>query len=137
MCDTIVESSGDSNSFDPSTRTISWNPRKGLLTTSGNFISPATRLNHELDHALQFGTNKDAYNRDVKTSAGGVDETYTVEEKRVIEGTESRTAARLGEIDEGSKTRLDHCGSPFQTNSPISHEELNENKVIITPKNNL
>lgn len=132
---TITENNSYSNYFDPSNKTISWNSRMGLLTTSGNFISPATRLNHELDHALQYDTNIETYNRDVKTSVGGEDETYTVEEKRVVEGTESRTAIRLGEIEEGTLTRLDHSGSPFPTNSPISNEELNKNKIIITPSN--
>ena len=133
---TIIESDNSSNYFDPSNKTISWNSRMGILTTSLNCLSPATRLNHELDHALQFDINPDQYKRDVTTSAGCEDETYSIEEKRVIEGTESQTATRLGEIEKGTKTRTDHSGNPFSTNSPISNINPDLDKFIIKPHKN-
>ena len=131
---TLVESSGNSNSFDSSTKTISWNSRKGLYTSNDVYLSPATRLNHELSHALQFDMNPEQYKKDMNTHIEGEDETYTVEEKRVIEGTESKTAACLGEINSGEKTRFDHSGRPFDTNSPISNRELEPMDVIVFPK---
>ena len=131
---TLVESSGNSNSFDSSTKTISWNSRKGLYTSNDVYLSPVTRLNHELSHALQFDMNPEQYKKDMNTHIEGEDETYTVEEKRVIEGTESKTAACLGEINSGEKTRFDHSGRPFDTNSPISNRELEPMDVIVFPK---
>ena len=131
---TLVESSSNSNSFDSSTKTISWNSRKGLYTSNDVYLSPATRLNHELSHALQFDKNPEQYKKDMNTRIEGEDETYTVEERRVIEGTESKTAACLGEIKSGEKTRFDHSGRPFDTNSPISNRELEPMDVIVFPK---
>ena len=131
---TLVENSGNSNSFDSSTKTISWNSRKGLYTSNDAYLSPATRLNHELSHALQYDKNPEQYKKDMNTRAEGEDETYTVEEKRVIEGTESQTAVCLGEINSGEITRNDHSGRPFDTSNPISNREMNPMDVIISPK---
>ena len=58
----------------------------------------------------------------------------TVEEKRVIEGIESFTAACLGEINSGEITRNDHSGRPFDTSSSISNRELNPMDIIVFPK---
>ena len=92
-------------------------------------------MNHELDHALQYDNNPEQYKIDIKTPAISDDETYTIEEKRVVEGTESRTARNLGEIGNGSLTRNDHTGRPFLTDSPISNKELYPQEVIIYPNN--
>lgn len=47
----ISESTDGHNSFDYKTRTIQWDPRMGLKTNEDQYLSPATLLNHEVDHA--------------------------------------------------------------------------------------
>lgn len=44
------------------------------------------------------------------------------EEKRVITGSEQKTAKKLGEIKEGQVTRKDHGGTPIETKGPTSTE---------------
>jgi len=49
------------NSFNPNTSTntstINWNSRLGKVTTNYESLSPATLLNHEAGHALQYDTH--------------------------------------------------------------------------------
>ena len=129
---TITESNANSNYFDYSNKTISWNSRMGLWTEKDVNLSPATRLNHELAHALHYETDPEQYKKDIKTPIGGADETYTVEEKQTIQGVERQTAERFGEVSPGSITRNDHGGIPFATESPLSNKNINSMEVIIT-----
>ena len=130
----IAENNKDSNSFNSSTNTISWNPRKGLYTNKDAFLSPATRLNHELGHAVNYLDDPQEYHKNIETQIEGDDETYTVEEKNVIEGIESETAISLGEINQGETTRNDHNGVTFDTDSPLSNKPINRFEVIILNK---
>ena len=106
----------------------------GLWTEKDVNLSPATRLNHELAHALHYETDPEQYKKDIKTPIGGADETYTVEEKQTIQGVERQTAERFGEVSPGSITRNDHGGIPFATESPLSNKNINSMEVIITNK---
>jgi RHS repeat-associated protein len=120
-------------SFDPGRKTISWDPNVGLLTNEGIVISPTSVLNHEIDHALQYDTNKNQYISDIRTSSG--DNYNNLEEKRVITGSEQTTARKLGEIGQGEVTRTDHGGTLYETKGVKSTEGKNE--IIITPNNNM
>lgn len=131
---TITEGEDNSNYFDSSNKTISWNARMGLYTSHDVYLSPATRLNHELDHALQYDNNPKQYEKDTNTFVGSIDETYSKEEQRVIQGIERQTAEKLGEISSGDITRDNHSGIPFVTDSPISNKELNSSEVTIFPQ---
>ena len=86
-----------------------WNPNLGLETTTGNVLSPATILEHEMDHAASYYQDKEAhYDR----TRPGSDAKYgNLEESRVIRGSESKTARVNGEIRSGVYTRSDHKGS--------------------------
>lgn len=65
---------------------VYWNPERGLLTDEGVVLSPATGLDHELDHGVEY--NKTSGKID-KTS----DEQYgNTEEKRVITGYEQKNS---------------------------------------------
>ncbi|NLF44343.1 MAG: hypothetical protein GX587_16750 [Bacteroidales bacterium] len=100
----VGEANGGS-SYDPKTNTISWDPTQALLTNELHELSPTSILNHEVDHALQHDQNPDQQKIDGKTP----DSQYgNKEEKRVIEGSEQKTAKKLGEIKEGEVTRKDH-----------------------------
>ncbi|KDN55708.1 RHS repeat-associated core domain-containing protein [Flavobacterium seoulense] len=131
---TIAELSKDQvengSYFDPDTKTINWDPNRGLLTNKGIMISATTILNHEGDHALEELTNKKQ--KDINKSTK--DKDYdNLEEKRVIEGTEQLTAKALGEIQDGEVTRMDHGGIEMkETKDPTSTSAKNE--VIIKAK---
>ncbi|MCP4354537.1 MAG: RHS repeat-associated core domain-containing protein, partial [Proteobacteria bacterium] len=99
---------------------VGWNPYGGLLSydkenDTWNMLSPASALEHEIDHQLE-DWNK---NGDVDKSP---DEDYgNVEEKRVIEGSERRNAIATGEIKKGHNTRTSHSnGYRLLTTGPIS-----------------
>ncbi|MBT0813143.1 RHS repeat-associated core domain-containing protein [Litoribacter ruber] len=105
--------------FDYQTRTIKWDPKMGVITNEGQLLSPITVFNHEVDHALQFDTKPDQYFK----YRGEKDLDYkNLEEKRVITGSEQKTAKKLGEIKEGEVTRKDHEGSPIRTKGGLSTE---------------
>jgi RHS repeat-associated protein len=119
-------------SFEHRINTINWDPDLGLLTNEGIVMSPTSVLNHEIDHALQFETNKGKYMRDLNTGTG--DDYDNFEEKRVIIGSEQTTARKLGEIRVGEVTRTDHRGTLYETKGVKSAEGKNE--TIVTPDNN-
>ncbi|WP_160716002.1 RHS repeat-associated core domain-containing protein [Chitinophaga solisilvae] len=81
--------------------TISWNPYNGKQTETDAFISPATVLNHELDHAAGYDTNPMEQRNNVKTQDA---EYGNKEERRVITGSEQKTAKALGETKPGQVT---------------------------------
>ena len=110
------------NGFDNSGRqpTVYWNPDNGIKTTGGGSQSPATILNHEIDHGNDYLTCPKDHNE--RSDAGttspgpGYDSQYdTKEERRVITGSEADTAESNGE-----STRNDHKGTPYRTVSPTS-----------------
>lgn len=85
---------------------IYWDIQKGLLTSNGDILSPATILEHEAAHALAQVTEVDAYN--IRLFAGD-SQFRNKEERRVIEQNESQTAKANGEI-RGGLSRNCHCG---------------------------
>jgi RHS repeat-associated protein len=124
---------GNNNArFRYNTNTIIWDPDMGLLTNENVVMSPTSVLNHEIDHALQFDTNKEKFMQDIiiDPKVGKYD---TPEEKRVITGSEQITAKKLGEIKEGEVTRTDHRGILYETKGVKSTEGKNE--ITVTPNN--
>ncbi len=101
----IDETFGNVNKFQTKDNTILWNPNLAKLTNENVILSPATLLNHELDHANQFDSKKDKFINDVTTKDKKYD---NLEEKRVIEGSEQDTARKHGEITGMEVTRKDH-----------------------------
>jgi RHS repeat-associated protein len=123
-----IQEGNNRGSFDPNTNTITWDPTMGVLTNEGVVLSPTTVLNHEIDHALEEEKNPAGK----KVAKATKDPDYdNLEEKRVIQGSEQKTAKKLGEIKEGEVTRKDHGGIPYTVKGPTSTEGLHE--VIITP----
>jgi RHS repeat-associated protein len=97
--------------------TVYWNPTAGV-NTDNTVLSPATSLDHELDHAVSFSKNpvehrKRSMQRDAQYS--------TMEERRVITGSEQKTARANNEIQEGQVTRLSHSGHPVITKGVTSN----------------
>jgi len=132
----IVEYTDGPSYYSPKKKTIFWNPYQGLETTDGNHLSPTTVLNHEADHALDDVENSVQH----KIRKNTKDENYdNKEERRVIMGTETDTAIKLGEIKEGELSRDNHLGYDTQTNDPTSSKPISVNlpsleEFVVTPK---
>ena len=91
-----------------------------MKTTEGGFQSPATILNHEIDHGNDYLTSPKDHNErndaGITSPGPGYDSQYdTKEERRVITGSEAETARSNGEA-----IRKDHKGTPYRTVSPTS-----------------
>lgn len=96
--------------------TVYWNPDIGNRTTEGGLQSPATSLEHEMDHAVDYVKNPQQHNTRSQTYDAQYD---TKEERRVITGSEAKTAKANGE-----STRSKHAGTPYRTITPTSTKEL-------------
>jgi len=126
----IIQTNGESKNTDyikggQTLNFVEWNTTKGLKTTEGFNMSPATILEHEVDHALREET--DLKNSDLKQfnsdSEKGSDQQYeTKEERRVEEGSEAKTAHSNGEFPKGY-IRQNHKGTFFPTTSVTSNKE--------------
>ena len=115
--------------FRPSRNTITWYSHTGIITDNDYEMSPIEVLNHEIDHALRYDKNAEQQHKDYKTK----DVNYkNTEEKRVITGSEQKTAQKLGKLKEGESTRNNHNGILYETTSPTS----TENRWNITPADN-
>jgi RHS repeat-associated protein len=122
-----ITETGGGSFYDSGERKIGWNPVEAILTDKLVELSPASVLNHEVDHALQHDQNPEQQEKDGKTP----DKDYNnKEEKRVITGSEQETSKKLGEIKEGEVTRTNHNGTPYRTTGPTSTEP----KLVVTPK---
>ena len=110
-----------SSSYYPKTRTITWSSRTGYITDILYEMSPVEVLNHEIDHALQHDLNPKQQLEDYDKKN---DQYGNEEEKRVIKGSEQVTAKKLEKLKDDEVTRLNHKGSPYETTSPISNEDI-------------
>jgi RHS repeat-associated protein len=98
--------------------TVFWNTETGMKSDNGTVLSPATVLDHELDHAVQAQENPDQYKKD----NGTLDSNYgDKEEKRVITGSEQKTAKANGETQGSKSTRTNHKGSDVVTKGVTSN----------------
>ncbi len=89
---------------------VRWESRKGLLLTNGQRQSPAVRLEHEFDHALDDIKNHKEH-RDRRETP---DRQYgNKEERRVTTGSETRTARKLHQ-----GVRTDHFGTVYPVEDP-------------------
>jgi hypothetical protein len=95
--------------FDPATDTIGWDPYSALRTTEGGRQSPALGLGHEVDHAVE------SRSRERRLSERPSRRYDTIEERRVIGGSERHAAVTLGEA-----VRRDHAGRCYRVASPIA-----------------
>jgi RHS repeat-associated protein len=119
----VVETDGDSFHLDGK---VYWNPNLGLLTDNGNILSPATILDHEIDHSLQRALHIRKFNNDITPKS---DAQYdTKEERRVITGSEQKTARANGEIKHGNSTRTNHRGKDVITNG-VTSTIVNQSKT--------
>ena len=115
----VVELKGkEGSNYNYKTKTLSWNPQFGIITTNGTKLSPASVLNHEADHAADDLRDPSGHYLRSSTQIANYN---TAEEKRVIQGSEKTTAFLLGETKDGQNTRADHSASAIIiTNDPMS-----------------
>jgi hypothetical protein len=104
----LAPNSRNDDYFDPSTDTIGWDPHSALRTTEGGRQSPALGLGHEVDHAVESPS------RERRLSERPSRRFDSIEERRVVEGSERHAALRLGEA-----VRHDHAGRCYRVASPI------------------
>ena len=98
----------DNIMYDPSEKTIFWNPNAFMRNTNGTIVFPATILAHEGGHALQ---DEKYNNKEWKILVNTFDAEYDdLLEKEVITNIEQYVAKRHGDIEEGQTTRKDHKG---------------------------
>lgn len=132
----IAESKSGPNSFDYKSKTIQWNPQMGLKTNDAHYLSPATLLNHEIDHALEYDKNPITFKENMKSyDDNHPDNLYgNPEEKRVISGSEQTTARALGEINENEVTRTDHSGFHVTMEGPTSNKPIETEPEFVFTK---
>lgn len=108
---------------------ISWDPYEGTVEDGGNgyAISPATTLDHEMDHGMRAIKDPIGFAKDLVRFT---DPIYIKrEEQRVIQGSEAHTAGMNGEIPYGSY-RATHYGRSVRVSSPISNGRIPTIRVI-------
>ena len=89
---------------------VYWESRKGIILSNGRKQSPAVRLEHEFDHALDdLHDHKKHKDRSDTQNAQYDNE----EERRVIEGSEAETARKLRQ-----GVRFDHWGKTYPVKDP-------------------
>jgi hypothetical protein len=99
--------------------TIQWNPYMGAQTDDGIVMSPATVFDHEADHAVDAKTNPKEHEKNRDTP----DKQYeNKEEKRVISGSEQKTARANGDTKKGQVTRKNHSGKHVITTGVTSNK---------------
>jgi hypothetical protein len=121
---TIKSQFGATSSYDPRSRTVTWDPSQGLVTKSGAIQSPAIGASHEVSHAEhhdEVGTIKfrEAGAMDVKietTPDGGFSVTPTGVSPAEARATsvENRVARELGDVSGGITRTL-----PVQSTCPV------------------
>lgn len=119
---------GNTGSYNPITKTIQWNPIEAIMTTNGYEMSPTEVLNHEIDHANQNDKNPEKQNQDKEPDGSSY---VNKEEKRVITGSEQKTAKNMGKLKKGEVTRTDHEGTSYETIDSVSTVNIKE--IIIRP----
>ena len=119
----VSETSGNSVSDNG---VVYWNPELGTKSDNGVVRSPASVLDHEIDHGVQSQTNPEQYEKDSEAKS---DSQYdTKEERRVVTGSEQKTARANGEIGEGEVTRTNHQGTPVVTKG-VTSTKINAKKT--------
>jgi RHS repeat-associated protein len=114
----------ESNIFSQSSEgNVFWNPNIGSNFENGIVVSPASVLDHELDHMVDFSKNP-IENRDRASQEN--DQYGTNEEERVITGSEQETAKANGEIRDGQITRINHGGHAVVTDGVTSNKINNK-----------
>jgi RHS repeat-associated protein len=121
----VRETDGASEYVDK-TNTVYWNPELGTLNENGTVTSPASDIDHELDHGVQHALNPIEYNKDSQpnTSPGFGKK----EEERVITGSEQKTARANGEIKKNQITRTSHSGQSVITEG-VTSTKINQKRT--------
>ena len=101
---------------------VDWNPEKGVEFSNGVRKSPASVLDHELDHAVQRLTNPEQFEIDRVRDRNNP---FTSrEEERVITNSEQKTVLANREMKSGQVTRTRHRdGRVISTISETSNVE--------------
>lgn len=116
---------GSSFYYPDGRNVVEWDPLTGIQTENGDILSPVTILEHEFSHAFSYTSNTAEH---LKRKKEGVQGYKNAEEKRVIQGSETKTARANGEISPNkSQSRYSHDGSSARVpvESPTSNKVRN------------
>ena len=100
--------------FSPKDMTIYWDSNYIIETTDNIYISPATILSHEANHAaeydrvMQCDSNSERSKLNKAKEPNSDSEYENKEERRVITGVEQKAARKHGEIRRDQVTRKNH-----------------------------
>jgi hypothetical protein len=99
---------------------VKWDPDNATkYPETGVTVSPATVLEHEMDHAVSLATDRigHSYRKERERTDGYTDD----EEHRVITGSEQKTARAMGEIggNQVTRTKHDSKGKKIRVDSPL------------------
>ena len=119
-----------------------WDPNHLAKTDSEMWLSPATMLDHEAEHAVvydRYATGK-MTNEEIKeyskSKKRGSDKDYgTIHERNVIEFREQSTARKHGEIDNSQVTRRNHKISMVK--GDVANKTPQEIETIVRSNNEL
>ena len=105
---TLIIREGEQSTFDANLKSITWDPNHMMLNEDKSVMrSPTVSLAHEIEHAVEYYTNKNVFINNVNTP----DALFSnLEEKRNILEKEQYIANALGEIDVNQVTRHSHFG---------------------------
>ena len=100
--------------FSPKEMTIYWDANSIIETTDNIYISPATILSHEANHAAEYNrvmqndSNSERSKLNKAKEPNSDREYDNKEERRVITGIEQEAARKHGEIRQDQVTRKNH-----------------------------
>ena len=101
---------------------VLWNPERGLETDEGHSMSPATILEHEVDHGVRHEIDFQNFRKD---DIDYNDVQYdTKEERRVITGSEAKTARANGEFPKNYVRKSHSGGKSIIVPSPTSNKKI-------------
>ncbi len=133
----LVDNTGEGSYYNREEKAIYFDPTTGIETDQGHKLSPATILNHEIDHALQDKENPEQMEKDLKTPDENM---KNKEEARVVNGSEQVTAKKHGEIQKGEVTRTNRYEhTEMTTTNPTTMENATPKvtqleEVIVKPR---
>jgi len=106
---------------------IGWKSKEGLLTDTGQRLSPAIRLFHELVHQEHKLKNPEKFLEDTKPNDSDY---YTKDDENIINNEETVAARNCGEIPNNAVSRESHGGIPYNTSSSTSHDIVNPSEAV-------
>ena len=109
------------------TNEIGWKAKEGLLTDTGQKISPAIRLFHEFVHQEHKLKDPEEF---LKNTEKNNSIFHTKDDENIILNEETTAARNCGEIPMDVFSRESHGGIPYNTSNSTSRDILNPSNAV-------